>query len=298
MRLPGLPQGIRLPAESFHHHGKMQWFEFDLRTYAACDIWAKSIIAAKGLNTAQDIGMWRTLFRKHVGILTAHRMGWWFYDMAGGWFAPDEIVDDVANVRQLRQQFDAEPVDPWRPDVAFVVDESAMSTYGTKDGPKVPRRETLANEQWSESALAGVPYDAWLAQDFYDDPTLARHYKAVVWSGFCAPDARQKKLMDDVAAMGVKSFVVQPGGFKGAFLHAFAREADAFVACPPDRMQVDMNGNFLSLHCIVPGTCDVRLPFEAIVTNLKDGSAFSGAALKVSMTAGETCWFSLRRRMK
>ena len=61
-----------------------------------------------------------------------------------------------------------------------------MATYGTKDGPKVPQRETLANEQWSESALAGVPYDAWLAQDFYDDPSLARRYKAVVWSGFCA----------------------------------------------------------------------------------------------------------------
>lgn len=295
-RLPGLPQGIRLPAESLHLHGKMQWSEFDLRTYAACDIWAKSVIAVKGLNTAQDIGMWRTIFRKHVGVLAAHRMGWWFYDMAGGWYSPSEIVDDIGCVRRLLMQLDAEPIDPWHPDVAFVIDESALATYGTKDGPRILQRETLANRQWSKSALSGVPYDAYLAQDFYDNPKLASRYKVVVWSGFCAPDARQKGLMDDVARMGIKSFVVQPGGFKGAFLNAFAHDAGAFVACVPDRMQVDMNGNFLSLHCIVPGMYDIRLPFEAIVTNLKDDSVLVGSVLKVSMTAGETCWFSLRRK--
>ena len=295
-RLPGLAQGIRLPAESFHRHGKMQLFELDLRTYAACDIWAKSVIAAKGLNTAQDIGMWRTILRKHVGVLAAHRMGWWFYDMAGGWYSPDEIVDDVADVRRLLMQIDAEPIDPWHPDVALVIDESALATYGTKDGPDVQRRETLANRQWSKSALSGVPYDAYLAQDFYDNPLLARRYKAIVWSGFCEPDARQRGLMDAAARMGTKSFVVQPGGFEGAFLNAFAHEAGAFVACLPNRMQVDMNGNFLSLHCIIPGPCDIRLPFDAVVTNLKDSSTLVGSQMRVSLSAGETCWFLLKRR--
>ena len=295
-RLPGLPQGIRVPAESFHLHRKLQWCEFDLRTYAALDFWAHSVLAVKGLNTASDLAMWRNIHRKHAGLMNAHRMGWWYYDMADGWYYPREIATDVGEVYAQSRELAAKAPDPWRPDVALVIDEVAMSAYGKPGGPNVPSRATLCNLQWTKSAASGVPFDSYLALDFYAKPELAKRYKAVIWSGFNAPDAKQKALMDRVAAWGIPSFVVQPGGFTPEFLNGFAKDAGAYVMCEPGKLQVDVNGDFLSVHCLVPGKYEIRLPFDAKVVNLKDGSVATGERLWVDLSAGETCWFRLSHR--
>ena len=83
-RLPALAQGPRLPTASFHRHGKLMWYEFDLRTWAALEPWAQSPVALKGLGHSDDLPMWQTVFRKHAGIMIARRMGWWLFDMGGG----------------------------------------------------------------------------------------------------------------------------------------------------------------------------------------------------------------------
>lgn len=295
-RLPGFAQGVRVPAESFHLHRKLQWCEFDLRTYAGLDFWAHSVLAVKGLNTASDLAMWRNIHRKHAGVMNAHRMGWWYYDMADGWYYPREIASDIGEVYAESRALAAKKPDPWCPDVALVIDEVALATYNTPGGPKVSSRATLCNLQWSKSAASGVPFDSYLALDFYAHPELAKKYKAIVWSGFNAPDAKQKALMERVAAWGIPSFVVQPGGFTPAFFNRFAKEAGAYVACEPGKIQVDVNGDFLSVHCLVPGAYEIRLPFDAKAVNAKDGSVTTGDRLWVNLSAGETCWFRLSRR--
>jgi hypothetical protein len=68
---------------------------------------------------------------------------------------------------------------------------------------------------------------------------------------------------------------------------------------PFDRsgVQVDMNGNFISLHCIVPGDYVFRLPFPAKVVNLKTGrearTERGGTMLPLNLVAGETRWYAL-----
>jgi len=65
----------------------------------------------------------------------------------------------------------------------------------------------------------------------------------------------------------------------------------------PGVAQVDMNGDFVSIHCIVPGKHCFRLPFPAKVVNVKSGREEKpeGGVLKLEMSAGETCWFRLCR---
>lgn len=298
-RQPGLGQGMRLPCSSLHAHGKMMWYEFDLRTYAAYDFWARSIVAVKGLNTAEDLPMWQTVFRKHAGIMFAQRMGWWFYDMADGWFSPPEIVADIAEVYRNRMDLDSCKPDPWRPDLALVIDEEALASYGRADGPAVGNRYSLVMGQWPRTALSGVPYDVWLAEDFYRDPGLASRYKALVLCAFNAPNERQRGFVNGLDVRGIRHFTVEPGGFDSARLNAFAREAGCFVAAEPDGVQIDMNGDFLSVHCVLPGRWDVRLPFHAKVVNLKsmeESEVLPGGVLPLELTAGETCWFRLYRK--
>ena len=65
----------------------------------------------------------------------------------------------------------------------------------------------------------------------------------------------------------------------------------------PGVAQVDMNGDFASVHCIVPGRHDFRLPFPARVINVKSGleEPVRDGVLQLEMSAGETCWVRIRR---
>ncbi len=262
-RMPALSQGMNVPVASFHRHRKMLWMEFDFRTWAALDQWVKDLVVYKGLNTADDITCWRTLIRKHAGMLNASRMGWWMYDMSGGWYSPREIAEDYREVVDVRRSLDAATPDPWHPDVALVVDEVGMATLKTAG-------ELDFRLRWEDYGASGVPHDIYLAEDFDSDPSLSGRYRLVVRDGFRTLDAEG--------------------------LHGKAMAAGAFVACRPGVLEVDMNGNFMSVHCLVPGTHMVNLPFAACVTNLKDGSRTIGDHLELTMTAGETRWFGIRRQ--
>ena len=295
-RLPGMSQGLDATAASYHLHGKMLWMEFDLRTYKALDVWARSVIWSKGLNTAEDFPMWQTTLRKNAGMINACRMGWWMYDMAAGWYDDDEIADDFGEVMAQCRELAARRPDPWRPDVALVVDELAIANYNTPNGPKVEVPVTLTAVQWWKNACSGVPYESYLAQDVYDRPELLDGRKAVLLVGYVSPSDAQKAFMASLEKKGVKTLVFRPWGVPPREINDFARKAGAFVAAAPDVLEVDMNGDFLSLHCLVPGRHRVKLPFAAKVVNMKDGCAAECDELELDLTAGETRWYRLYRR--
>ena len=86
--------------------------------------------------------------------------------------------------------------------------------------------------------------------------------------------------------------MIDPGEFND-----FARGAGAFVAADPGT-EVDMNGDFMSLHALTTGRRRIALPFPARVVNVKSGSEepADSDGFDMTMTAGETCWFRLFRR--
>ena len=90
----------------------------------------------------------------------------------------------------------------------------------------------------------------------------------------------------------------EAGGISGAAFNRLAAEAGAYVALPPDVAQVEMNGDFISVHALKSGDFDFRLPFDCTVENLKSGKAEAVAAgvMPLRMEAGETCQFLMRSR--
>lgn len=296
-RLPAIAQGPRLPTSSFHHHGKLMWYEFDLRTWAALELWGQSVLATKGLGQADDFPMWQTIFRKHAGIMIARRMGWWFYDMGGGWFTPESIVEDVKTVLNTMSEMQRTPPDPWVPSVAIVIDEEALACYNSPGHPAVKNVRSMVLDQWPRLSASGVPYDVWLAEDAMNDQSWMTRYKAVVLSGFLKPEGRRKEFVDELKSHGVAVHITQPGGFSPKFFHDFVKDAGGYVATDPG-VQVDMNGNFASVHCLVPGKYDFNLPFPCRIVNLKDvrEELSADGVLPLNLTAGETCWFRIYRK--
>ena len=147
------------------------------------------------------------------------------------------------------------------------------------------------------NGASGVPMDMRLIDDFFRDPSLVRRYKAALLTGFLFPDESRRRLMGEFAAAGVKTMVQPAQGISSVGLNDFARSAGAFVAAEPGVMEVDMSGDFLSVHALIPGTHRVRLPFKARVVNVKSGEdeETSGGELVLTMSAGETCWFRIYR---
>ena len=122
-----------------------------------------------------------------------------------------------------------------------------------------------------------------------------KRYKAAILAAFLEPDTTAKKVMSILNSANVKTFVVPEGGYTADFMNKFATESGAYVATKPG-LQVDMNGDFISVHCIVPGVYDFKLPFACNVVNVKSGKheAVADRIFKLNLTAGETCWFRLK----
>ena len=91
-------------------------------------------------------------------------------------------------------------------------------------------------------------------------------------------------------------YVAAAGALTSGLLNRLARESGAYVAVDGTGLQVDMNGDFMSVHCLRPGRYTLRLPFPAQVANLKSRQPekVQGRSFDVNLTAGETCRFLLK----
>ena len=281
-RAPALPHGVGMPFASINRHGKMFMFEFDLRTWG---VWTarETEMRDAGVSRAKEPQEWRTIHRKMAGEMLARRCGFWYYDMENGWFRPPEVAADIAEVASFARSLAARKPSPWHPDVAFVIDEESLFrinlfAYRGDDNYEtgVTGASGRANMfprflgQLMRLAASGVPHDVYLAKDFDSDPALAATYRYVI-----------RRITDS-------DEYIKPVEF-----NARARAAGAYVPVEPNALEVDMNGDFLSVHALRNGTFDFKLPFPCKVRNVKSGQLedVSGDTFKISVEAGQTCWF-------
>lgn len=396
-RLPGLPGSSHLPTASFNLHGKLFFEELDFRTYASIQQWTSGPSSALGLGTSEDFPMWQSVFRKHAGAMVAQRAGWWFYDMAGGWFSAPEIVDDIKSALETYGRVvSMKPPSPWKPSAAIVVDEAGR--FGWPEGDTAFRRQLDFSyfRQLYILVRSGVPFDVYLLQDVLENPSLMEPYRFVAFglmrkydkarislvrrlacngrtllhmSGCgelggmeeatgislrvneksshvvvaepCFPvevnglhyhDMLRKcdplsfppahmadwprnsiverkgiRVLARYAADGAPAAAVrdgdgfrhvvftEAGGISGAALNRLAGEAGAYVALPPDVAQVEMNGDFISIHALKSGGYSFRLPFNCTVRNLKSGcdETIENGCINLRIEVGGTYQFLL-----
>ena len=88
-------------------------------------------------------------------------------------------------------------------------------------------------------------------------------------------------------------YVAECGGLSPQYLNRLVRESGGYAPVDRPGIVVEMNADFLSVHCIIPGRYDFRLPFEADVVNLKTHRETARGATRLTMdlTAGETRWY-------
>ena len=90
-------------------------------------------------------------------------------------------------------------------------------------------------------------------------------------------------------------YISAPGGMSPGFFNRIVRHAGGYAPVNAGCLQVNMNGDFISVHALKAGRYDFKLPFPCKVTNVKSGKEEPAAngILPLNMTAGQTCWFTL-----
>ena len=211
-RLPGMALGNPLPTASFHRHGKLYLNELDLRTYGHLESYY-SEIASIGVGCARDYGEWRAAHLKMAGWCMANHVGWWYYDLAGGFFDPPEIVADIADTMDCACKVFGAELPQWRPSAAFVVDEKGMLLRNYFAELRDKGTSSLVREQIHLMAGSGVPFDTWLMEDVLADHSALAQRKVAVFAGTFALDDARRRLIDELLANGTTVVFLSATGY-------------------------------------------------------------------------------------
>ena len=180
-RPPSSPSIQPLPLDSFHLHGKLYTNEFDIRTWNAAPAWEKEIMSISwGLMI--DFPMWQAANRKLAGAMFAMDMGFWYLDMAPGWFNHPQILEDIRQTAEIGNRLFAMPPSNWHPDVAFVIDDDGMFLRNLPSPEWMMDITMLTQQQMYLLGVSGVPFARYCLSDLMNNPELAQSFKVLVFS--------------------------------------------------------------------------------------------------------------------
>lgn len=195
LRPPSSPSTQGLPFDSFHLHGKLYTNEFDIRTWNAAPVWEKEIMSITwGLMI--DFPMWQAANRKLAGAMFAQDMGFWYLDMAPGWFNHPQLLDDIKDVAETGSQLFAMPPSKWHPDTAFVFDDDGMFLRNLPSPEWMFDITMLIQEQLYLLGASGVPFARYSLNDLMDNPELAKSFKVLVFGAMYHIDSRRQAFLD------------------------------------------------------------------------------------------------------
>jgi hypothetical protein len=237
--------------------------------------------------------MWQSVHHKVAGQMLAQRMGWWYLDMSGKWFSPAEIAQDIATVNSQILQCEADDPKNWRPSTAIAIDEQGMLMRNSI-GRYYSNEDHILQDQIRSFAASGVPMETCMTDDLVRNPERANRYKVIFFANTDLTDINRKKFIEYLNGKGIKSvFLSAAKPILPADFSKIVRDAGGYVPTSYG-LQVDMNGNFISLHAMRSGMYDFNLPYRSRVVNMKTGQIeANGITFKIHMTAGETRWYSI-----
>ena len=184
-----------MPLDSFHLHGKLYTNEFDIRTWNAAPSWEKEIMSISwGLMI--DFPMWQAANRKLAGAMFAQDMGFWYLDMAPGWFNHPQLLEDIKETAALGNRIFSLPPSKWHPDTAYVIDDDGMFLRNLPAPEWMMDVTMLTQQQLYLLGASGVPFARYSLNDLIDNPDLAESFKVLVFCAMYHIDAKRLALLN------------------------------------------------------------------------------------------------------
>ena len=212
--------------------------------------------------------------------------GFWWFDMWGGWYADEDIMEETAIYRQVCADALQKKNRASVSELAVFTDERAY--YELADCPL----RGCAHEQRRALGLTGAPYDAYDISDF---AAVYKNYKAVLFvTGIETAGLRTALALCEKKNVPYLRNSEQKPTFKTAELRAFLQKSGAHIYCDTDDI-VYVNENHIALHAVEAGVKTLRFKTETALLPLLGGKpACHGCTVQIPMEKNETALFEIR----
>ena len=280
------------PADSIRLHGKMCFQECDVRTHLT------QVLSEKDPSTDPygllEAPVWHPRESKYQAIndirksfarqLIKGNALWWF-DMWGGWYADEDIMNEMATYKTIYEQSITDTDRRSVAEVAVFVDESAYKylTDGSLRNIFHSRREELG--------YMGTPYDMY---DVYDFEAVCDKYKAVILLSNAKTEYMEKAI-GLCKENGIP--YIMTSSLKEKFtvneLKAFCKTNGVHLYCETDDI-IYVNRNYICVYAVTAGEKTISLGGERNVSELLGGTYQATAdTFTLEMQKGETRIFRL-----
>lgn len=281
--------------ESLKQHGKVYFLENDIRTCLTKipDECRPGIDPERKYSSKLWLGpptteqsVWAV--RKAYARQLTHANAMWWFDMWGGWYACDELMNEMKCSLELTKELTYSDMPATRSQVAVLFDEKYPFRVGVKD-PFF----TIQKKIHDCLGNTGMTFDAFLTEDYEQSV----HYEAVL---FPYPD-----MFDSNEIKAIKQFLKLQNI---PFVHLTSNDVNISpdelrerligtgVHCYCSTGDVIYHGNgYLAIHAATKGDKTVSLPNTLRITPMNsDRPTYFSDKIEVKMEQYETCMFRVQ----
>ena len=280
------------PADSIRLHGKMCFQECDIRTHLTEPLSQKD--PSTDPHGLLEAPVWQPRASKYQAVNEIRRSfarqlikgnALWWFDMWGGWYADEDIMNEMATYKSIYEQSITDADRSSVAEVAVFVDEGAYK-YLTDS----PFRNIFFNQR-KELGFMGAPYDIY---DVYDFEEVYKNYKAVILLSNAKTaymeNARKLCRKNDVPYIMTSSLKDK---FTVKELRAFCKANGVHIYCETEDI-IYANENYVCIYAVSEGEKTIKLGKQKNVQELLAGTYQSTSdSITVTMQKGETRLFRL-----
>ncbi len=197
-RALGVDWGDMIPVDSLKLHNKLAFIECDIRTNFTKRMQDSRpgmypdefypLIDKDGNKTAwsgpESTELSVSAIRKAFSHQLAKSSGIWWFDMWGGWYRSDDIMEELARLKKLYEEVESKNQGPSMSDVVLFVDEKAYRNL-----PRGHFGVHRVNEMRLAMGNTGIPFDICMVEDAKD---IINKYKAVIFTAFEPSEVGEK----------------------------------------------------------------------------------------------------------
>lgn len=196
-----------LPVDSISLHNKLYFHEIDNTTHLVNDNKYAQLLhgAHNKLENMQQTVMYS---RRESALALSKGMGYWWFDMFGGWFDHPELMKELEKIRLVTNELYQQNAHSVSQTAVFVDQDSYYYCANSwKDAGKI-----LIEKQVEELNRSGFPWDNYEIDDLDHPQMLHQQYKFYVFLNLFAPKEKHLAAIKKLKEQGKSLLFIYAAG--------------------------------------------------------------------------------------
>ena len=280
--------------DSMKLHNKFYFAECDIRT--SLTKWINDSREGAALEGTYNSELWfgpktiedsLQLIRKTFTRQLIKGNGLWWFDMWGGWFENETIMEEMKAYEEIATVALHDKKRESVAKVAVFTDEAAYQYLNPRS-----QAGSIVSDARHELGLTAVPYDSYDLNDF---ESVYKNYEAII---FLSPVVRQEMQqainLAQESQIATLSINLQTPELSVKQLRDFYKDNEIHIWCKTDDV-IYVNDNFIAVHAATSGKKTLNLDRERNITQLlpQETNSFKSDQITVEMNEYETILFRL-----